>query len=402
MTTQLSFTRGTALYVAAVLGPGILTLPALAARTAGPAFLIPLVLILVLSALLAVTFVGLGRATGGRGLADYVRQGFGDTAGAVVGVLFYVGVPPGVAALGLFGGEYLRAAVGGQHTPAAVALVLIALTYALNAAGLRLSSAAQVLLTGILLTLLLVAIVLAAPHATGTNFTPFAPHGWGAMAPAAFLLVWALTGWEASANLFATLRPGDVLRITTTAVVIIAVAFLGLSLTLVGVLGSENTSASPVADLLRVAIGPWGVVVAVVLALTLTLANMNSYVASLGALGRDLVPRLPSRHDASLWIPTVIAVASLAATWGRADAATVLVGVTAASQVPVLLLSCGAALRILPGATAAWWAALAAVVAVAALLVAAGAYLICPVVIVTATVVWRRLRPGRQTVVAPR
>ena len=63
-TKPLSFSRGTALYVAAVLGPGILTLPALAANVAGPAFLLPLVAILVLSGLLAATFTALGRREG--------------------------------------------------------------------------------------------------------------------------------------------------------------------------------------------------------------------------------------------------------------------------------------------------------------------------------------------------
>jgi amino acid efflux transporter len=396
-TPPLTYTRGTALYVAAVLGPGILTLPALAARTAGPAFLIPLALILALSALLATTFVSLGRATSGTGLADYVRGAFGETAGAVVGVLFYVGVPPGVAALGLFGGEYLQAGVGGRYTPVIAALAMIAITYGLNAAGLRLSSSAQVLLTGVLLALLLAAIVLAAPHASATNFTPFAPHGWGAMAPAAFLLVWALTGWEASANLFSALRPSDVVRITVSAVAIIAVAFTGLSVTLVGVLGTQRTSASPVADLMERAVGPSGVGIAVALALALTLGNMNAYVASLGALGRELMPRLPRRHDSTLWIPTAIALLSLLATLGRADAATILVAVTAASQVPVLLLASAAAVRILPGTTAAWWSAVVATAAVAVLLATAGAYVLCPVAMAATTVLWRIVTSRRRT-----
>jgi amino acid efflux transporter len=388
-TSQLSYTRGTALYVAAVLGPGILTLPALAARTAGPAFLVPLVLILVLSAFLATTFVSLGRATTGTGVRDYVHQAFGGTAGGVVGVLFYVGVPPGVAALGLFGGQYLQAAVGGRCTPALVALLMIAITYVLNVAGLRASSSVQVVLTGMLLLLLLVAVVIAAPHASAMNFTPFAPHGWGAMAPAAFLLVWVLTGWEASANLFSALRPADGVRITVSAVLIIAIAFLGLSLTLVGVLGSQGTGSSPVADLMERAMGPSGTGVAVALALALTLGNMNAYVASLGAAGRDLVPRLPRRKDAALWVPTAIALGSLAVTLGRADAATILVAVTAASQVPVLLLASAAAVRILPRGSATWWSAVAATAAVTVLLATAGTYLLFPMTIATVTIVWR-------------
>jgi amino acid efflux transporter len=47
--------RGTALFVAAIVGPGILTLPALAAAQAGPASLITLAVLLVVSAPIAFT-----------------------------------------------------------------------------------------------------------------------------------------------------------------------------------------------------------------------------------------------------------------------------------------------------------------------------------------------------------
>ena len=209
-TKPLSFARGTALYVAAVLGPGILTLPALAAHVAGPAFLLPLVMILVLSGLLAATFTSLGRRHGATSsLSAHVESAFGPTAGRVVGMLFYVGVPPGVAALGLFAGQYLQAATGGTHTPEITALVLILLTYRLNSAGLRASATAQLVLTSVLVLLLVVTVLLAAPHVDGARFAPVAPHGWAAVGPAAFLLVWVLTGWEASANLFGALDPGS-------------------------------------------------------------------------------------------------------------------------------------------------------------------------------------------------
>jgi amino acid efflux transporter len=376
-TKRLSFARGTALYVAAVLGPGVLTLPALAARAAGPAFLVPLVVILLVSGLLAATFTSLGRRQGATAnLSAHVESAFGPTAGKVVGMLFYVGVPPGVAALGLFAGQYLQAAVGGRLTPWITALVLLALTYRLNTAGLRASAGAQLVLTSVLVLLLVVTVVLSAPHVEGARFTPVAPRGWAATGPAAFLLVWVLTGWEASANLFGVLDPKVATRVATTAVVIIAAGFLGISVVVVGVLGTDDSSAAPVARLLEIAIGPAGLAVAAGLALVLTLGTMNAYVASLGALGQGLAPS---------WVPTAIAVAALALSVGRPHAAAELVGITAASQVPVLLASMLAALRLLRRGSGPWWAALGASVAVASLLIPAGRYLVAPAGIAVVT-----------------
>lgn len=182
--------RGIALYVAAVLGPGILTLPALAAQKAGPAFLLALVALLALSAPLALTFAALGRHFPGEsGLAQHVDRAFGARPGRVVAALFYFGVPPGVAALGLFGGGYLQSVVGGEHTATAVAASFIVVTWVLNSAGLRASATAQVALTAVLLLVVLGAMVAAVPHLEGDNFTPVAPHGWAGLVPASFLLV---------------------------------------------------------------------------------------------------------------------------------------------------------------------------------------------------------------------
>lgn len=389
--------RGTALYVAAVLGPGILTLPALAAQQAGPAFLFALLAILVLSAPLAATFAALGRAhrTAG-GLPGHVARAFGPRPGRVVAALFYLGVPPGVAALGLFGGAYLESVVGGAHTAPITALVFVVATWLLNVAGLHASATAQVVLTGLLLLVVLVTLVLAAPQVDAERFTPVTPHGWGALVPASFLLVWVLTGWEASANLAVALSPGSLRRVVVTAVVIVAAAFLGLSVVMVGVIGVADLGEAPVAQLLDAAIGPAAVVVGVGLALILTLGNMNVYVASLAAVGAHLPP---ARRVAGgpLTIPTVIAVGSLLATMGRDDAETLLVGVTAASQVPVLLLALAAGVRLLPSGRGRG-GAIAATTATATLLIPAGLYLAAPALIIVGVLSFEAITTRRHRV----
>jgi amino acid efflux transporter len=394
-TAAMGPVRGTALYVSAVLGPGILTLPALAAHKAGPAFLIALSALLALSVPLALTYAALGQRGIRGGLPAHVREAFGPRAGSVVTALFYLGVPPGVGALGLFGGGYLAQATGRQHTALAVAIALVLLTWTLNTTGLRASATVQVVLTGLLLVVIVVTVAAAAPHVDAARFDPVAPHGWTSLLPATFLLVWVLTGWEASANLSDSLRPGQLRRVTLTAVAIIAAAFIALSVVIVGTLGTESLGAAPVADLARIGLGSSAMSVTVALALVLTLGNMNAYVASLGAIGRT-IPAARRIPGGPLGIPSLIALAGLALTAGDTHAAEVLVAVTAASQVPVLALAAAAGLRLLPRGAPRTTAAIATA-ATAALVIPAGWYLIAPVTLTIGVLLLTRHRSGPTT-----
>lgn len=374
--------RGTALYIASVLGPGILTLPALAAATAGPSFLLALLVLLALSWPLASTFAELGRRLGSGGVAGYVAEAFGDTAGRVVTTLFYLGVPPGLAALGLFGGGYVQNATGGDHTAALVASAAVVMTWVSNSRGLRASASAQLVLTGALLLLIAAAVVVSVPAVEFDHFATPAPHGWTALIPASFLLVWVLTGWEASANLASSLPPAATRRIVIVAVAVVAAAFLSLSIVLVGVLGPTDLGKAPVASMLAVSIGPAAAGVVIAMAVALTLGNMNAYVASLGVVG-EAIPAVRRLRGGPLGIPVVIALASVAATAPLEHAETVLVGITAACQVPVLALGMAAGVRLLPPG-AARRGAIVAATATAGLLATAGPYLIAPLLLVAA------------------
>ena len=79
MTGTLSTRSATALYVGAVLGPGVLIVPALAAEAAGPASVLAWAALLALSAPLAMTFAALGvRYPEAGGTAAYARAAFGS------------------------------------------------------------------------------------------------------------------------------------------------------------------------------------------------------------------------------------------------------------------------------------------------------------------------------------
>jgi len=64
--SELSTTRAVTLYVGALLGPGVLLVPGLAAEIAGPASIVSWLGLLGVSGLLAVVFSALGRRYPGR------------------------------------------------------------------------------------------------------------------------------------------------------------------------------------------------------------------------------------------------------------------------------------------------------------------------------------------------
>ena len=91
--------QGSALYVGAVLGTGVIALPALAANAAGPASLIAWLGLVVLSVPLAASFAALGaRYPDAGGVSTYARRAFGATPAVLVGWCFYFAIPVGARA----------------------------------------------------------------------------------------------------------------------------------------------------------------------------------------------------------------------------------------------------------------------------------------------------------------
>src|ERR687893_718004 len=128
---------GTALMIAGVVGTGVLVLPALAIQDAGPAALVAVLALVALSVPLAVTFAALGsRHPAAGGVSSFVVRALGPGAGTVTAWWFYLGVPLGVPAMGLFAGDYVQAAVGGgTATRLGTALLVLAVAAAATARG---------------------------------------------------------------------------------------------------------------------------------------------------------------------------------------------------------------------------------------------------------------------------
>jgi amino acid efflux transporter len=353
--SKMTVSQGTALSVGAVLGTGVISMPALAAAVAGPASLLAWLALILLSAPLAWTFAALGaRHPDGGGVSTYVRLAFGPRAAAAVGWCFYFAVPLGAPAAAAFAGGYVADVLGGGRTTVVgTFLVVMAVVFTMNWFGLRISGRAQLILTGTLTALLLVTVITALPHARIANLTPFAPHGWTGVGSAAAVLVWGFAGWEAVSSLSAEYRNPrrDVPRAAAVAVVVVGVLYLAVAATSVLVLGPAlGGSSAPLADLLAVGVGGPVRAITAVVAVLLTVGAVNAYLAGASRLGaalaRDgaLPARIVGTPRKSLAFVTVAGIASVALPISLHTSMLLVTGCFTL----VYVLGTAAALRLLP------------------------------------------------------
>ncbi|GAA3250720.1 APC family permease [Dactylosporangium siamense] len=403
---RIGFGPAVALYTGSLLGPGVLVLPGIAAGHAGPASLLAWAALLLLSIPIAAVFSSLAvRYPSGGGIAATAERAFGPDARAVVGWWFYAAVPIAAAAAALLGGQYVAAAIGaGPHTALAITAAILALVIAANTAGIRISGRTQLAVVGVLLTLLTISLAATGRHLQPSNFTPFNPHGYAAVAKASAVLFVGVAGWEACATLTdAVHRPRRTLpRVTATTLVVIGVVYLGLATATIGTLGTAAAQADvPLADVIRAGLGPAAPPVVAVVALLLTVGAANTYLAG----GTRSSAALAAAGDLPSWLahqPDGVARRSLAV---QAAATITLTAAAAWWHIPpgdlirlvsvllaaVALAGMASAALLLP---AGWHtlAALTGTAITAAVLGTAGPNLLIPAAIAGAALTWQATR----------
>jgi amino acid efflux transporter len=396
---QLTTARGAALYIGAILGPGLLLLPGLAAAEAGPASILAWLALLGLSGLFAAVFAALGRhSPSAGGVMGYVTAGLGRRAGRATGWMFLAGVVGGAPIVCLVGASYVTDLTGGGRLArAAVTAVLLLTVIGLAAGGLRASATAQVVLVSLLTAVVVVAVTGSAAAARAANWAPFAPHGWLSVGSAATTLMFSFVGWEAVAPLTTRFAdPGRQLpRAVAIALAVTTALYLGLAVATISVLGPRAATDVPLAGLLSHAIGAAGPRLAAVAAVVLTLGATNAYINGAAAMAGQLVRAVPgSRRPAPMArLLAAIAAAGLVLMIMyalRIVSTATLVAVPTVLFLTVYLGAMAAAVRLLRGR--ARLAALPAGLAVTVMLGFCGWALVIPVAVALATG-WRA-RPG--------
>lgn len=403
--------QGIALYLSAILGAGVLVLPAQVASMAGPASLVSWGVAGLLGIPLATMFALLARRfPDAGGVASYARAGFGSYAGGVTGWLYFVAGSVGQTIVPLTGGYYVAHAFGaGAVTSYGVAFGILAVATVANLLGLRVSAAAQLALAATVGLSLAVTIVLSAPRMDTARLADFAPHGFAPVGSAVVILFFAFAGWEAIAHLAGEYRDParDLPRAVAATVVIVTVLYVGTaaSVVLTGTYGSPTTDRIAIGLLLQHALGAASTPIAAFLAVVISLGTTNAFVAGVSrlaaALARDgWLPAGVARVSKSgVPVGGVLAVAALA-TAGLALAALfgwgteTLVVVPATLVVAVYVVAAAAAIRLLPG----WGRVSGAITLVLTLAIVptAASHALIPVAVALVALLSRRLWHGRR------
>jgi amino acid efflux transporter len=399
----LSTRSATALYVGAVLGPGVLLLPALAAEAAGPASIVAWGALLALSVPLAVAFAALGvRYPEAGGTAAYARAAFGRATGTVTGWWFLAAVLVGAPAVALIGGFYVAELLGtGRGAAVAAAGAMYGAVIVANLAGLHNSARLQLGLAGLLAALLLVAVVSALPESRSENWAPFAPEGVLAVGTAASLLMFSFIGWEAVSHLVGDLRDPrrQLPRAIAGALAVVVVLYLGLAVATIGVLGTAAPSATPLADLADAGLGSAGRTATAAVAAFLTMGTMNAYIAAAARLAGALAaersaPAWLARTPRALGALALVGAALLVPLGTELIDEEALVRACSTLFVAVYLTATAAGVRLLTGIPRA--AAAIALAAVIAVLAFSGAFLLVPLAVAAlAVAAQRRVRDDR-------
>ncbi|MFF1574328.1 APC family permease [Leifsonia sp. NPDC058292] len=411
---HLGLAGGTALYIAAVLGTGVLVLPSLAAAAAGPGAILAVAALAVISIPLAATFAALARRhPDAGGVATFARRAFGPTAARIISYWFFFGTPIGAPIAALMTARYVVAVAGGDAAVTVwIAIGLMVIPVIVTAFGVRFAGWLQLGLSAALVAVLVFVLAAAAPHGDPANLEPLLPHGWAGVGLAMSLYIWAFAGWEAVAGIGGEFRNPrrDIPRATALALIIVSAAYLAIQTVTVLVLGDgASSSAVPLLDLVLASTGRGGGIVVAVIAAIVVTGVFNAYLAAFSklgaAMGRDGdLPRWFGRGAENggvarrglLLSAIVMALYSVVVLSNGDLPPFILVHTSFAAA--VYAVGVASALVLLPRWSVGWWMAVAACVFAAGLLVLAGWHILFPfgvgVIAVLVGLVVRRKRPS--------
>lgn len=394
---SITWVQGAALTIGAVLGSGILVLPAITAGMAGPASLISW-LLMGLFSLPMVIVIGLmsSRFPDSGGMATYVRQGFGNNAGHITGLLMLTAMPFGMPVTALIGAHYLGSVFAwssaGVHAAAAVLLIT---AIALNYRGIELSGRTQVLVVSSILFIIAFAVWSAIPNIHFSAFTPFLPHGWLPVGEAMTLLFFAFIGWEMIGNLAEEFRnPRRDLPLSLgVAVLLVNLVYFAVAFVTVGT--EVYHSGNPVTAMVTLVAYRWGEMAGTFVALLgfiVCYCPIHTFIAGFSRLvyaqardGNfpDYFGRLHARFQTPyiallVFVPIYLLILLLSHTlsWDLKP----LISIPCANFLTVYILGMVSAARILPGKVgkaSAWISALLSAI----VLLFAGWFILFPVAV---------------------
>jgi APA family basic amino acid/polyamine antiporter len=318
----------------AIVGAGIFVVTGLAAAIAGPGLLLALPLAAVAAAANALSSAQLAAEyPQAGGTYEYGYRVLHPWAGFAAGWMFLASKTAAAGTVGLGIAAYLERIAPGLPGRA-VALAAIALFTAVNALGVRKSSAANLGIVAISTLSLLAFAAAGMARFDAAHLRPFAPAGAGGVPRAAALLFFAYTGYARVATLGEEVR--DPRRTIPRAILVtvagVSVLYLLVALAAVGGAGADvlARTGAPLAEAARamrvpalepaVAAGAVCAMLGVLLSQLLGLSRMVFAMARRGDLPRALA-RVDERSGAPVRAVLLVGTgAALAAAFGTLGA----------------------------------------------------------------------------------
>jgi amino acid efflux transporter len=302
-----------ALYISSVLGAGVLVIPGLAARAAGPASLLAWGLLSLASYPFAYTFSGLSaRNPESGGIYSFAREAFGERAAALVAWLFVAWVISGAPAISLAAGSYVASSLPLTRPETFLVAGLLLLTaFSVNYRGIRLSGRVQLATVAVIVVVLSFAVVASSGSVKASNFTTFLPNGPASVGVAAALIVWSFLGYENVSNVAEEFKDPkrDFHRSVAISVVLVSALYLAVAAVTVGTAAYESGGGiTPFSAMMSSVLGASGGAVISALAVVIVFGTVNAYVAGMArvvyAAAKDGgFPRALARVDERTGVP---------------------------------------------------------------------------------------------------
>ncbi|THE09394.1 amino acid permease [Bacillus timonensis] len=392
--------QGIALYIAAILGSGVLFLSGVTASMAGPASIVSWLIVIIISFPLAFSFANLAKKyPDAGGAATFVRKSFGYHLGNIVGWFYFVTAAVGQTVVSLTGAYYVSQAFGffGFETTL-IAIFIMAIAGVSNYYGVNVSGKVALILSSLLLILLLAAIFVSLPRIEWGNFTPFVPNGWFSVGSAITVIFWSFFGWEAICNLAEHFKKPetDLVKGAVVSAIVIGLLFLALSLVTIGTAtyGIQERNLSPIGVIMGDTVGLGAKYVTAILALIICTGTSNAFVASLTQLGYSLsrdgaFPKFFSSNHETTQIPRrmvlfviCFSVVGVLVTKALSLNFDDILFIPTSLGVLVYVLSMAAGLKLFRKYTPAWWASLTSFILCLLILPFFQLYIIVPIIVV--------------------
>jgi len=194
----LTWKEGSTLSISAVIGCGILVLPALTAQQAGPASLLVWLMISLLSFPIVFVLSKLAaKIPKAGGISSYAENAFGGRSGMITSWILMGSIPIGLPAVALSGAYYLGYIISLSFTELIlVAAFMLYLSIFLNIQGIDLSSKISSSIVTLIIIILFIVVLCSIPHVSLSNFIPFMPYGSASVISLFPLIFFAFAGFE--------------------------------------------------------------------------------------------------------------------------------------------------------------------------------------------------------------